>query len=504
MSTLTPEQLQRLRKLDQLIRTEKAITIAQVARDIGGTPGNVQGGIKVLRTRFGAPLEIDPLKGFIYSDPEWLFPEEISAADSMPTQPAAATEPEKQSIPEEIAPTNQEFFSKVEISPVEAQPLRATSHHQAVETNPPPHVPPIADLPNKAEILAIPVVETFTAELMPDALAVAPPTVEDLTDLPPELLEALLKIDQLIRNEKARSIAQLARALSVGTDTIHRTLQRLRQCGAPIANHLAKGFMYTDPDWQLPAMSLSAGELYVLMLGNRMLSAAGDTPLGLELQLSLHELVKRLPRRIWVDAHSLLESLDWQQEMLPLLDLLLWQRVNESLQNHQAAFVAYDRPEQLPSAHKLNTYTLYFHRGVKPYIIGYCQLDQTILCLALDRISEFKILDETFTAPIDFQPREYIDKIQQAESQQEQTTTVQIRFLPDAVSQVKSYAWQNERVLNENEDGSLTVTMSVADLHQVKRWVLSFGKEAIVEAPKELITLVLKEMMGMAAAYGAI
>ncbi|MBC7882313.1 MAG: WYL domain-containing transcriptional regulator [Anaerolineae bacterium] len=503
MSTLTPEQLQRLRKLDQLIRTEKAITIAQIARDIGGTPGNVQGGIKVLRTRFGAPLEIDPVKGFIYSDPEWLFPEEIPTADSMPVQSVAVAAPEKQPIPEEVAPAHQENFSKVETAGGSQVPSVEVRPNSKVETAS-SQAPPIEVLPNKTEIIAIPIVETFTAELMPDALAVAPPTVEDLTDLPPELLEALLKIDQLIRNEKARSIAQLARALSVGTDTIHRTLHRLRQCGAPIVNHLAKGFIYTDPDWQLPAMSLSAGELYVLMLGNRMLSAAGDTPLGLELQLSLHELVKRLPRRIWVDAHSLLESLDWQQEMLPLLDLLLWQRVNESLQNHQAAFVAYDRPEQLPSAHKLNAYALYFHRGVKPYVIGYCQLDQEILCLALDRISEFKILDETFTMPVDFQPREYITNIQQSESQQEQTTVVQIRFLPSAVSQVKSYAWQNERVLNENEDGSLTVAMSVADLHQVKRWVLSFGKEAIVEAPKELITLVLKEMMGMAAAYGAI
>jgi predicted DNA-binding transcriptional regulator YafY len=480
MSTLTPEQLQRLRKLDQLIRTEKAVTIAQIARDIGGTPGNVQGGVKVLRTRFGAPIEIDPLKGFIYTESEWLFPDEIPSEDAIQAPPPAVAEPEEQRIPEEIAPVNPAPFSKVE-----------------TVASPTP-------LPNKAEIASVPAVETFAAELMPDALLLAPPTVEDLTDLPPELLEALLKMDQLIRTEKARSVAQLARALSVGTDTIHRSLQHLRGCGAPIVNHLAKGFIYTEPGWQLPAMSLSAGELYVLMLGNQMLSAAGDTPLGLELQLSLHELVKRLPRRIWVDAHSLLESLDWQQEALPLLDLLLWQRVNEGLQNHQAAFVAYDRPDQLPSAHKLNAYALYFHRGVKPYVIGYCQLDQEILGLALDRISEFKVLDETFTIPIDFQPREYIDKIQQAESQQEQTTTVQLRFLPGAVPQVKSYAWQNERVLNENEDGSLTVTMSVTDLQLVKRWILGFGQEAIVEAPKELVTLVLKEMMGMAAVYGAI
>jgi predicted DNA-binding transcriptional regulator YafY len=480
MSTLTPEQLQRLRKLDQLIRTEKAVTIAQIARDIGGTPGNVQGGVKVLRIRFGAPIEIDPLKGFIYTEPEWLFPDEIPVEDAIQSPPPVVTEAETQPIPEEIAPISPVPPSKVETA-----------------------IPPIS-LPNKAEIPTIPVVETLTAELLPDALLLAPPTVEDLTNLPPELLEALLKMDQLIRTEKARSVAQLARALTVGTDTIHRSLQQLRGCGAPIVNHLAKGFIYTDPDWQLPAMSLSVGELYVLMLGNRMLSAAGDTPLGLELQLSLHELVKRLPRRIWVDAHSLLESLDWQQETLPLLDLLLWQRVNEGLQNHQAAFVAYDRPEQLPSAHKLNAYALYFHRGVKPYVIGYCQLDQEILGLALDRISEFKVLDETFTVPVDFQPREYIDKIQQAEAQQEQTTTVQIRFLSGAVPQAKSYAWQNEKVLNENEDGSLTITMSVTDLHLVKRWVLGFGKEAIVEAPKELITLVLKEMMGMAAIYGAI
>lgn len=459
MRTLTAEQLQRLRKLDQLIRTEQAITIAQMARDISGTPGNVQGGIKVLRS-FGAPLAIDPLKGFIYTEPEWLFPEEIESL-------SAVIETEEQPIAGEVANTNV---------------------GQSLSTQAETVVP----------------IEAFVAELIPDALIPAPPSAEDLSDLPPERLEALLKIDQLIRNEKARSIAQLARALSVGTDTIQRSLQQLRVCGAPIANHLAKGFIYTDQDWQLPSMALSVGELYVLMLGNRMLSAAGDTPLGLELQLSLQALVKRLPRRIWIDAHSLLESLDWQQEMLPLLDLLLWQRVNESLQNRQAAFVAYDRPEQLPSAHKLNAYALYFYRGVKPYVIGYCQLDCEMLCLALERIGEFKVLDEAFTVPNGFQAREYIDEIHRSESQQEQAIDVQIRFLPEVVSQVKSYAWQNQRVLSEHEDGSLTITMSVTDLQQVKRWVLGFGKAAIVEAPKALIALVLKEMMGMAAAYGAI
>ena len=34
-----------------------------------------------------------------------------------------------------------------------------------------------------------------------------------------------------------------------------------------------KGWYYTDPDWRLPSISLSQGELFALTLGARMLEA---------------------------------------------------------------------------------------------------------------------------------------------------------------------------------------------------------------------------------------
>ena len=50
-------------------------------------------------------------------------------------------------------------------------------------------------------------------------------------------------------------------------------------------------------------------------------------------------------------------------------------------------------------------------------------------------------------------------------------------------------------------DGSLVLSMSTSGLFQVKRWVLSFGAEAKVLAPEELVSAVVHELTTASSFY---
>jgi predicted DNA-binding transcriptional regulator YafY len=87
-------------------------------------------------------------------------------------------------------------------------------------------------------------------------------------------LERLLKIDELIRGPERQIAQSLADALEVSERTIRDDIAFMRdRFHAPIATIKSKGYHYTDPNWRLPSIPLSQGELFALTLGARMLSA---------------------------------------------------------------------------------------------------------------------------------------------------------------------------------------------------------------------------------------
>lgn len=75
-----------------------------------------------------------------------------------------------------------------------------------------------------------------------------------------------------------QSSTEATDGLTVGryqrTRGLHLAQVRMRdRYHAPLAFNRAVGWHYTDPEWRLPSISLSQGELFALKLGARMLEA---------------------------------------------------------------------------------------------------------------------------------------------------------------------------------------------------------------------------------------
>ncbi len=72
--------------------------------------------------------------------------------------------------------------------------------------------------------------------------------------------------------------------------------------------------------------------------------------------------------------------------------------------------------------------------------------------------------------------------------------TVRLRFKAHAARYVREKDWHPTQKVRVNGDGSLTLTFRVNHLLEVKRWVLSFGADCEVLAPKELTEQIYSEV----------
>ncbi len=122
-------------------------------------------------------------------------------------------------------------------------------------------------------------------------------------------LERLLQIDHLLRT-KQRCIAQtLADVVEVSERTVREDIAFLRdRYQAPIACNRQRGYFYTDPDWRLPTILLTQGELFALTLGARMLEACSGTAYVMALRSAIARLAERLPEETWVDLQQVADE----------------------------------------------------------------------------------------------------------------------------------------------------------------------------------------------------
>ena len=68
-----------------------------------------------------------------------------------------------------------------------------------------------------------------------------------------------------------------------------------------------------------------------------------------------------------------------------------------------------------------------------------------------------------------------------------ETQEVKIRFSPEQARYVQERTWHpSQKIVKDPKDGSIILTRQVADLGEVKRWLIGFGAEAEVLEPTEL------------------
>jgi predicted DNA-binding transcriptional regulator YafY len=143
-------------------------------------------------------------------------------------------------------------------------------------------------------------------------------------------------------------------------------------------------------------------------------------------------------------------------------------------------------------------YRLLFFDGAF-YLIGYCGLRQDIRVFALDRIRRLDLTDETFDLPADMILDDFLKSsfgVFLGPS-----TRVQVRFAAETAGYIAEKTWHASQKLRPQKDGSMIFEAEVAGTEEIKRWILTWGAQAVVLAPKSLRDELRREAEKMLKTY---
>ncbi len=108
----------------------------------------------------------------------------------------------------------------------------------------------------------------------------------------------------------------------------------------------------------------------------------------------------------------------------------------------------------------------------------------SIRSYAVERIHRIRPLSRNVEYPSDFDPEETLNSA--FDLTHGEPVTVRILFSKDEARYIKEKSWSPIQQIIDNPDGSIILAMTSSGYRDIKRWVMSFGKEARLLEPEDM------------------
>jgi predicted DNA-binding transcriptional regulator YafY len=141
----------------------------------------------------------------------------------------------------------------------------------------------------------------------------------------------------------------------------------------------------------------------------------------------------------------------------------------------------------------------FFERDGGLYLFVRATRFSDIRVLAVERIDQIEVTDNTFTYPKDFDPEALLDR--SFGMFYDDPLEVTIWFSMDQARYIQERQWAQEQKITEHSDGSIILWMKTSGWYDVKKWILSFGAEARVIEPVHLKEKIGNEVKKMVKGY---
>jgi len=306
------------------------------------------------------------------------------------------------------------------------------------------------------------------------------------------------KIRQGMRDGNLANCRTMATEYEVSAKSILRDIDYLKnQRDAPIAyDAVRRGYYYTEGNYSLPALSLSESDLFAICIAEQAMQQYRSTPLYDNLKKIFSKIEESLPANISLDPAHLDKNFIFLETHRTIIEPEIWQKTSTATRNQQQLLILYQKPSDgKPQKRVIDPYRMVSYEG-EWYIRGYCHQRNKHLTFALSRIKEASLLASHFNQQKDIEGENEFGIFRGSNKYK-----VKIHFNKSEAPYVKERLWNKKQKISENKKGEVTLSFPVSHLREVKRWVLSWGKGALVLEPPELRKEIEKEIKAMAAKY---
>lgn len=313
----------------------------------------------------------------------------------------------------------------------------------------------------------------------------------------------IYEIHSAICSGRYPNCSQLAKELSVQRKTIQRDITFMRdELQLPVKyEDSMHGYFYENDVSDFPVFQTTAEDLAGLFLARTALESVRGTPLAEVMQKAFAKLTRGMLGQIqfaWADLDEAFSRKTIEQSPR---DVKLFGDIANSVLNQCVATFFY---------RKLGADTSEFRR-VHPlhlgevdggwYLIAQDLERDALRTFALPRISRLKVSAKKFDRPANFVGSDHLKQSfgiwSVAGDYSRQMVRVELKDYAARLAQERRWHPTQEIFPLNSKSTRVEIRFEIGRLEEVLRWVLSFGSQAKVLGPPELVAMVKSEIEAM-------
>ncbi|SJZ90966.1 helix-turn-helix transcriptional regulator [Selenihalanaerobacter shriftii] len=313
----------------------------------------------------------------------------------------------------------------------------------------------------------------------------------------------LIKMISLLEGKYAKYDRQrLMEILDISKSTFYRYKDTLEEAEVPIIyDKRANGYKIRE-DYYMRPPELSISEALALVVSGNSILNNSELPYSKEINMAIAKVMAVLPNRTKNFLASLGERIHFSLDSLVDYSQYgeVFNTLSDAIKEEVNVWIKYDPASREGiSKREVSPYILDFKNGAL-YLYAHCHLRNQIRMFRVDRILEIKLTNKNFIYPDDFSIEDYLGNAWGVERGKEEIE-IKIKFSGQAVRNVREHTYHPTQELEELDDGSILMSVVTCSINEVKQWVLGFGAEAEVIAPKSLREEIAGEVQEMWGRY---
>lgn len=296
-----------------------------------------------------------------------------------------------------------------------------------------------------------------------------------------------MRIHQAIQSGAFPNASTLARELEVSTKSIQRDLDFMRdRLNLPVAYDPHRfGYHYTEEVSSFPTLQITEGELFALLVAEKALQQYRGTNFERPLLSAFRKMAAGLPDTISVHWADWDQSISFRTRAEPVLDLATFDALARATARREQLELVYRKPGRRQTETRLvDPYHLANING-EWFLFAYDHLRRDIRTFVPARIQSLRATGQTFTRPERFSVEKRLRDSFGVLSGEGDYAVV-IRFSAAVADYIREKKWHPSQELRELQSGGVELRLRLSSLAEIERWVLSWGGNAQVVAPREL------------------
>ncbi len=297
----------------------------------------------------------------------------------------------------------------------------------------------------------------------------------------------MLRIHQTLQAGGYPNASQLAREAEVSTKTIHRDIEFMRdRLNLPIEFASSNnGYYYTGEVSAFPTMQITEGEIFALVVAEKALQQYRGTSFEKPLLSAIRKMEQALPDTISLNLADIERTISFRTRAEPILNLEIFDALARAVAQRQQLELHYRKPGHPAEKRLVDAYHLANING-EWYLFAYDHARKALRTFVPARIQSVKSTGKTFERAKKFSLEKRLRDsfgVHAGEGEFE----VVIRFTPRAADYIREKKWHASQALRDLKGGGAELRMRLSSLAEVQRWVLSWGGDAKVLKPRELV-----------------